>query len=139
MALELLCNPASTLAITERPLMSTQIEPFDFDEWKNLAENNLQAFEARRREVIEGKIRHAPQSVQRRLRGLQWRIDLIRARYRDPMVSSAKLFDMMWQSVYGKDGFLQALSAPLPPAGIPARAGARVIDLRDRRQQRKTS
>ena len=90
--------------------MNTRSKPFDFDEWKQLSESDPAEFEARRRRVIEAEIGLAAKSQQQRLRGLQWQIDLIRKRYRDPLVSTAKLFDMMWQKVYGANGLLEALT-----------------------------
>ena len=50
--------------------------------------------------------------MQQRLRQLQWRIDATRRRYKHPTVSSAKLFEMMLDKVYGKNGLLEALTAP---------------------------
>jgi hypothetical protein len=36
--------------------MDTHRDPFDFDAWRQLSENDPDAFEARRREVIEAEI-----------------------------------------------------------------------------------
>ena len=102
-------------------------EPFDFNEWKELSETDPEAFEVRRRKVIEAEIRLAPKRQQQRLRGLQWQIDLIRQRYRHPLVSSAKLFEMMWQKVYGENGFLEALVMPRPRKDVSPVATAEVI------------
>ncbi len=90
--------------------MNSQSGMFDFDEWRILFETAPDAFEKRRRELIESKIRRAPRKRQQRLRGLQWRIDVARCRYKHPLVSSAKLFAMMWRQVYGKNGLLEALT-----------------------------
>lgn len=115
-------------------MTGTHAKPFDFDEWKDLAASDPQAFESRRREIIERRIRRAPEQLQRRLRGLQWKIDIVRQRYKDPRVSSAKLFEMMWEQVYGRDGFLQALTKPAAPAATQATGKAEVIPLSRRRQ-----
>lgn len=116
--------------------MKSQAKRFDFDEWKDLAASDPQRFEARRREVIEREILRTPRPQrQRRLRGLQWQIDAIRSRYKDPRVSSAKLFDMMWRRVYGEDGLLQALTNPSTPSETPFKKSAQVIDLRRRASQ----
>ncbi len=92
--------------------MKSQSNIFDFDEWKRLFESDPDAFEARRRAMIEAAIIRASRKVQPRLRELQWHIDATRRRYKNPRVSSAKLFEMMWQKVYGKNGLLEALTAP---------------------------
>lgn len=118
--------------------MNTQAERFDFDEWKDLAATDPQGFELRRRKVIEREISRTPKLLrQQRLRGLQWQIDIIRNRYKDPIVSSSKLFDMMWRSVCGENGFLQALSTSLTSPDMPLRKSAQVIDLRSRATQHK--
>lgn len=114
-------------------MTGTYAKPFDFDEWKDLAASDPQAFESRRREIIERQICRAPEQLQRRLRGLQWKIDIVRQRYRDPRVSSAKLFDMMWEQVYGRDGFLQALTMPAGPAATHSIDKAEIIPLSVRR------
>ena len=116
--------------------MKTQAKTFDFDEWKELAANDPQGFESRRRDVIEREIRRAPKQLQRRLRGLQWQIDVIRNRYKDPRVSSAKLFDMMWQQVYGDHGLLHALTMQPMPSTMAAGKSARVINLHCRQLKR---
>ena len=117
-------------------MTSTTVEPFDFDDWKELAISDPQAFEARRHEVIERQINRASLPLQRRLRGLQWQIDIIRRRYKDPKVSSAKLFDMMWQQVYGEGGFLQALTMRREPAALPPAIENNVIVMQQYLQER---
>ena len=109
--------------------MNTSSKPFNFNEWKKLSETNPEAFETRRRHVIEKVIESAPEHQRRRLRGLQWQIDVIRERYRNPLVSSAKLFEMMWQKVYGENGFLEALTSTAGPKSVPVQNEAKIIRL----------
>lgn len=89
---------------------ASTIEKFDFDEWKDLAVSNPDAFEALRLAWLDLEINSASPDHQPRLRGLQWQIDLIRQRYADdPSRSSSKIFDMMWDKVYGENGFVETL------------------------------
>ena len=81
---------------------------FDFDQWKTLAETDPEAFERRRQAVIESYIGGATPSKRQRLRGLQWRVDLERRRSSNPMQSFLRIYTMMWDSVYGERGLLQA-------------------------------
>ncbi len=104
---------------------------FDFDAWKDLFETDPAAFEARRRELIEAQIQQASSGkMQQRLRRLQWHIDATRRRYRHPAVSSAKLFEMMWQKVYGKNGLLEVLTLPELPTTRSQEPCAIVLRLR---------
>jgi hypothetical protein len=100
--------------------MNKQEPVFDFDEWKDLAIKDPQTFEKRRQEVLEAVIASAEPDSQQRLRGLQWRLDLERQKVRDPLQSCQRVFDQMWEGVYGKNGLLHALNyllgkEPAPP------------------------
>lgn len=114
--------------------MNARSEPFDFNEWKELSETDPDEFEIRRRKVIEAEIRLAPKKQQQRLRCLQWQIDIIRQRYKHPLVSSAKLFEMMWQKVYGDNGFLDALTTPRIRAEVSPVATAEVFQFPSRKR-----
>jgi hypothetical protein len=72
---------------------------FDFGCWMRLARSDPQAFERRRREVLEAVIRQAAPARRHRLEGLQCRIDLERRRARTPMAACLRLSSMMWESV----------------------------------------
>jgi len=72
------------------------MDDFDFDEWALLARTAPDEFEERRRALIEIEILRSDNV--RRLRGLQWRIDLERARARNPMDACVRLSNMMWDS-----------------------------------------
>ncbi|MCS6787325.1 MAG: DUF3135 domain-containing protein [Thiobacillaceae bacterium] len=107
-------------------------EDFDFDSWAELARRDLQAFEARRRALIERVIERAPEHLQPRLRALQWRIDQTRRRYKHPLKSCAVLQDMMWAAVLGRGGLLEALERLRRSAvsGSGPAATARVFEFR---------
>ena len=92
---------------------------FDFDEWSRLAKDDPSAFEARRIALIEDYLRRFPQSGQRRLRGLQFRIDMVRRRARTPMGACLKISSMMWESLLGQHGLKAALDTLLD---FPSRA-----------------
>ena len=84
----------------------------NFDEWRELAESDPEEFERRRRDVLDAFIAETPRHVQPHLRRLQWRIDMERRyHWRDPLVATRKIYDMMWESVYGDDGLLPALQS----------------------------
>lgn len=99
----------------------------NFDEWRVLAETDPDEFERRRKDVLESFIAETPGHIQPHLRRLQWRIDMERRyHWRNPLVATRKIYEMMWTSVYGDDGLLPALqrltdgSEPAPPALDPA-------------------
>lgn len=80
-----------------------------FDDWKVLAESDPEAFEQRRKQVIEQFISSVSADRQQRLRHLQWRIDMERRRCKTPVKSCLHLYTMMWDSVYGSNGLLESL------------------------------
>lgn len=110
--------------------MKPEASGFDFDEWRLLFETSPDAFEERRREAIESAIHLAPPDRQRRLRGLQWQIDVIRSRYKHPVAASSKLFQMMWDKVYGENGLQQALTSPQVKRAAVSGQIAQLISLR---------
>jgi hypothetical protein len=99
---------------------------FDFDEWSMLARTDPSAFEARRLALIEDYLGQFPLPEQRRLRGLQFRIDMERRRAHTPMAACLKLSAMMWDSLLGSQGLKAALDSLLtaelsnPPPRQPA-------------------
>ena len=112
---------------------------FDFDEWARLARTDPFAFEARRLAIIEAFLRQFPPPDQRRLRGLQFRIDMERRRARTPMAACLRLSAMMWDSLLGTYGLKNALEQFLgqlhaqSPVARPAAArtaSARILPFR---------
>ncbi len=103
---------------------------FDFDAWAALAEADPQAFEAQRHAAIEALIAESRPELQRRLRGLQWRLDMERRRYHHPLAACTHAFNAMWESVYGEGGLVEALNGTRAPAAtatvmhLPAKASA---------------
>ena len=110
---------------------------FDFDGWRRLFETSPEMFEQRRAEAIESVIRTAPTDQQPRLRGLQWQIDAVRARYKHPLVSATKLFEMMWDKVYGEQGLQNALTRSCVPVRVNTIPEAQVIEFGSYRRSAK--
>ncbi len=92
----------------------------EFEAWADLAENDPPAFEDLRQAAIEEAIQQAPAGSQQRLRGLQWRIDQERRRARTPLAACIRISQMMWESVTGDGGLLQALRGLQAASNEPA-------------------
>ena len=107
-----------------------QHDRFDFDAWRELYETDPEQFEVRRREVIDSAIASASAGQQARLRGLQWQIDALRRRHKHPMASTAKLFQMMWDKVYGENGLQDVLTRPRGRKGQAPAQTAKVLYLK---------
>jgi len=84
-------------------------EPFNFDEWLELAQRDPEGFEQRRQAVIENYLSTLPLSKQRRLRGLQFRIDMERRRTHTAMGACIKLSSMMWDALVGPGGLAASM------------------------------
>jgi hypothetical protein len=85
-------------------------QSMDFEQWRQLASQDPDRFEAKRREVIEALIDGASQRSQQRLRGLQWHIDQIRDHAPSPMAACISLSNMMWDAFAGEDGLAETLN-----------------------------
>ncbi len=103
---------------------------FDFDEWRTLFETNPERFEEQRREAIESVIAVASEQQQKRLRGLQWRIDTVRGQHKHPIASTTKIFRMMWDKVYGENGLQEVLTNPQVSRNKPEAGMENVLTLR---------
>jgi Protein of unknown function (DUF3135) len=89
--------------------MNQPAADFDFDEWVCLAQTDPEAFERRRRALIDELIVSAPERLRQRLHGLQFQIDMERRRSRTPYASCLRVSRMMWQMFVGEDGFRATL------------------------------
>ncbi|MGH8671935.1 MAG: DUF3135 domain-containing protein [Burkholderiales bacterium] len=69
---------------------------FNFDEWSKLAHQDREEFERRRAALIEDLIRTAPPEYRRRLRGLQFQVDMERRRSSTPLGACVRISAMMW-------------------------------------------
>ncbi|NOY72084.1 MAG: DUF3135 domain-containing protein [Gammaproteobacteria bacterium] len=89
-------------------------QSFDFDYWVELAKNDPVQFEEKRSAAIEEMIATAPQAATRdRLRKLQWRVDAERRTSKNPTQACLKIYNMMWEKVYGGNGLLHSLNTLL--------------------------
>ena len=70
----------------------------EFDELLRLAEKNPERLEALRAEMCEQLILDAPAEYRRRLRGLQFQIDMERQKASTPMAACIKISEMMHDS-----------------------------------------
>ena len=84
-------------------------EQIDFDTWQALARNNPQAFEAKRRALVDDVIKRVPEPRQQRLRCLQWRIEKVCASASNPISASLRLSRMMWESVERQRNIIHSL------------------------------
>jgi hypothetical protein len=115
--------------------MSKASPQFDFDEWANLARTDALAFERRRHRMLQSVIEQAGPDHQRRLRGLQFQVDMERRRARTPLQACMRISAMMWDSVLARNGLRQALESlqdsllqpSLPPAPTAAGPSAQII------------
>ena len=82
---------------------------FDFDAWVELARQDPQAFEEKRKHIIEAAIQGAPKEKQQRLRCLQWKLDKIRETSRTPMMACLQINRLLWENVTGEHGLLNSL------------------------------
>ena len=99
---------------------------FDLEEWQRLAKDDPAEFERKRRSTIEEFIEQAPLEHQKRLRGLQFRIDLERTRAKTPLGAAIRLQTLMWDRFTDlREALLafsepDALTQPLPEPSISA-------------------
>jgi hypothetical protein len=70
----------------------------DFDDLKEMAENNPEQLEQLRMEMCDRLIQEAPEKYRRKLRGLQFRIDMERRRAKSPMAACIAISGMMHDS-----------------------------------------
>ena len=87
-------------------------EEFDFDYWARMARDDPEAFETMRTMQINELIEQAPEQIRHRMEGLQWQINQVRKRSSNPMAACLRISAMMWDSVTGERGLLEALQSP---------------------------
>ena len=102
---------------------------YQFDDWLNLAQQDPQRFKQLRAQAITELIATAPRAERRRLRGLQWTIDRERERCPNSTAAANRISDMMWYSLAGAGGLLEALTSLGEPRMSTSsnNAGAEVI------------
>lgn len=84
-------------------------DDFDFEKWSLLASKDPEAFEQYRERVINEFITDLPEEKQQRMRCLQWRVDSVRRLSKTPMAACIEISKMMWDSIKGEHGLMDAL------------------------------
>ncbi|MBL1259638.1 MAG: DUF3135 domain-containing protein [Thiotrichaceae bacterium] len=76
---------------------STHLQDKAYD-WAQLAQQDPVAFETMRTELLNEFIQNSPASIQKKLEGIQWKIEHVRRRANSPVEALAEITGMMWQS-----------------------------------------
>ena len=92
---------------------SVHLEDFDFTEWKNLYQEDPEAFENKRQLWIDSLISSAPQEYHQRLNGLMFQINAKRDRSSNPIQACMDISKMMWTSTADLRTFLEELACLL--------------------------
>ncbi len=87
-------------------------DEFDFDTWARLAKDDPETFEAMRQNALQGLIDKAPAASRARMQGIQWQVDQLRKRSDNPMAACVQISQLMWNSLLGERGLLDALESP---------------------------
>lgn len=82
----------------------------DFEKWSALASDDPAAFEQRRQKLIDDFIMDLPEEKRQRMRCLQWRVDGVRRVSKTPLAACIEISRMMWESIKGENGLLEALN-----------------------------
>ncbi len=85
---------------------------FDFDTWSSMARQDPAKFEAMRQQMIDDLIDSTPAHLRPRIIGLQWKIDQMRRQTNNPLAACIQISNLMWDSVLGEKGLLNALRQP---------------------------
>lgn len=83
------------------------IDVSDHELLSQLARDDPQAFETLRNELIADFLDRVPEECQRRLRGLQFRVDCLRRLSHTPLAALLKIQALMWDSFLKMDQELQ--------------------------------
>lgn len=70
----------------------------DLDLLRQLARDDAPAFEALRARLVGEFIATAPAAYQRRLNGLQFRVDQLRRLAKTPLAATIRISELMWES-----------------------------------------
>ena len=106
--------------------MSTELP--DFETLKEMAEKDPAALEKLRETLVEELITSSPVEYQRRLRGLQFHVDMERRRASNPLSSCLRISKMMHDSlVHLRDTITPPDDQPSSLAEEPANRSAKVL------------
>lgn len=93
-----------------------------FDELMKLAQQDPNKLEIMRQEWIEETISQAPENFQRRLKGLQFQIDMERERANNPVSSCVRISQMMHEGLANLRDVLNKPESPQPAVIVPVNA-----------------
>ncbi len=85
------------------------MKSINFDQWRELAQRDPDAFERKRRQTVDALIERMPEPRQQRMRALQWRIEAVCAKSSNPVAAYMELSSMMWDSVYRQRDLLRSI------------------------------
>ncbi|PCI47640.1 MAG: hypothetical protein COB51_05690 [Moraxellaceae bacterium] len=85
------------------------VETPEFDQLLLMMQSDPVGFETYRKQLCEDLISAAPEDYQRRLRGIQFQIDMEREKAPTPMASCVKISQMMHESFHKLSGALNEL------------------------------
>lgn len=115
---------------------------FDFDEMARLAKENPEAFEKKRKEMVQEVIDKSSPAIRRRMQGIQWQVDQVRSTSGSPMASCLKISKMMWDSTIGEDGLVENLEKLSKPKDHTndlnqPKTSATIMDINERLNKEK--
>ena len=93
-------------------MVTPSVQEFVFDSWAQLAQQDPDEFESKRKAYIQQYIEELPLERRERMQRLQWRIDMERQRASNPMSACLRLYQMMWDSFAGELGLINTLKEP---------------------------
>lgn len=113
----------------------------NFDEAMALARQDPEAYEQYRLDAVEALITRASSKNQQHLRRLQWRIDQERKRAPNAVAACVKIYQMMWESFNGVNGFVDIICNGNYPSQNASDAfpSAKVVSISEIRKQSKNS
>ncbi|MGR9105620.1 MAG: DUF3135 domain-containing protein [Gammaproteobacteria bacterium] len=118
----------------QEKIINKWLDPFDFDYWCKLAEDDPESFEHLREHMIRELINSSPAILRPRLRGLQWRIDMEIRLSKNAVDRCIRINRMMMNSVYANGGLIETLRNLVAPEVGQAPALARGLVIPFRRQ-----
>lgn len=123
-----------TCIMQEKPL-----KILDFDEAVALARQDPEAYEQYRLDAVEALITRASRKNQQHLRRLQWRIDQERKRAPNAVAACVKIYQMMWDSFNGDNGFVDIICNGNYPSrnASDTLPKAKVVSISDSRERSK--
>ena len=90
-------------------MQQKSLTKLDFDEAVALARQDPEAYEQYRLDAVEELISSSSRKNQQQLRRLQWRIDQERKRAPNATAACVKIYQMMWDTFTGDNGFIDII------------------------------